>query len=310
MRLSKPAAWPSRKVLHLARPHRIIVNALNVAFENKSLQNRREKYRELLVDLYELNKAVQVRGEERLLLGSVEPAPENGGNLFIGSIDRFTDIDAFAWYNRQRRRPASRKEREAIEIPPSMRANYKQFPILFDIASHRLVFLSKDGKLHLSARQVRLLISTLVERASVKAEYGNISVNIEQRPTAIENILSYDHIRKLSITLTRPNDTLGVLKAQFLNDLDHMRAGRADVIITADSSNRLKPNKDLRNLARSAASDGEVKARVLENGRTREVSSTDFPVEVSAQYSAKNEQISAFIRAAKRLLRMVARTLA
>jgi Domain of unknown function (DUF4747) len=288
-----------------ARDRRLRVNALNIAIQSRERQNR-DSYRELFTALVNLNIGVRYQGDRRLLLSSVWE-DETDHDRLIGILDRFTDIDAFNWYNREHRRAATREERANINVPDEMRANYRGFYILFDLRVHLMTFAAYEASAALSARNVAYVFDQLVQHPSIVERFGSVTVSIQQEPAALERILDAPNLRYLSIEIYRPNANLGRLDRDWEDQMDAMRAKKLRHELTADDRDGLRPNREVREAADLALSNGVVEGRVVENGLAETISTQDYPVAETIIYNPDEESpLRAFLRASAHLLHRLA----
>lgn len=288
-----------------ARNRRLRVNALNIAIQDGELQHR-ASYRELFTSLVELNIGVRYQGDRRLLLASAWE-DETDHDRLIGILDRFTDIEAFNWYNREQRRAATREEREDINVPEQMRANYRGFYVLFDLRLHLMTFTAYEASASLSARNVAYVFQQLVQHPSIVQRFGSVTVSIQQEPAALERILDAPNLRYLSIEIYRPNANLGRLDRDWQDQMDAMRAKKLREELTADDRDGLRPSREIRDAAEVALSNGVVEGRVVENGLAETISTEDYPVAQTVVYNPDEESpLRAFIRASAHLVHRLA----
>jgi hypothetical protein len=270
----------------MARDASVTVNAINLAFEAPARRNKVESYRELIESLYGLDIQPRVHGETHMTISFVANYQERKDTMY-GYLARFTNIDEYRWFNAEQRRAATPEERANILVPPQMRANYTELPFLFDLKLHRVVFVVRAGQHALSIGNVASMFTQLTNARGIREEYGKIAVSVEQAPEAVSEMLRDPTLRELEILIRRPNDTFGDLEEHVMKDLEGVSAAEAEVIVRADDSHRLRPNAQIRRLARVAGSNGYVKAKVIRQGRLRQVSSENYPIAATQVYSPK-----------------------
>lgn len=275
---------------------------MNIAFARKDLRDNAAKYRELIEDLYRLKIQPAVYGDTRLGMSYIANSTDIAGAKY-GWLVRFVDIDHFRWFNSDERRAATPEERAQIRVPKNMRANAREFPFIFEPKTHHLVFGAKYEGPPLSVKQVKALFEKLVSTASIRKEYGLISISIIQEPGRIKALLDNPTLRRLSIRVLRPNDTVGALTRRVIRDLDRMAVSESILTLKADESMQIRPSQDVRDLAEVAAENGEVTGVVLVQNRVKEVSSENYPLSRTVTYSERDtSSFKAFIRVALDLL--------
>lgn len=287
----------------MARYRSLRVAALNVAFADERKHDP-TWYIRLFRALYNLGQPVRVQGDRRVTIGSLI---EEGRYTFVGVLDRYTEIEAGRWYNRNKRRRATKEEMGRIVVPSDMAANFQDFYYLFDAEAHIFAFLSAESGRKLSVHQAHKLLSVLADERAVRREFGTVAISIEQEPSSIERILNAEHLRYLSIMVNRPN-SFGVFDRRFKDKLADMRAAKQRYELWADDSGSLAPPRELRDAAKVATSNGLVEGKIYENGAVHELSTEDSPVLQMERYDPKKTSaVLAFKNAASALINRLKR---
>lgn len=288
----------------MGRMRTLTTGALNVVIQAGEHHNP-NSYEKLFYELFDLNTPLKLRGEEYLVVGGLQPAPDGAG--LIGVLDRFVSIESFNWYNSKKRRPASADEMRRIRIPNALEANHREYPFYFDLGTHRLVFLASDVGLRLNPLQVQAFVSALSSDIRIVRTFGSVSVTVEQEIEGLSRILDAPRLRQISITINRPNaDSLAAFDATFMRQLEEQRAARLLLELRADTEDSLAPNNYARKLAALATSNGSVDAKIIDDGIVKSVSSRDYPLLERVSYStSRTDQMSAFLSAARQMIRRI-----
>jgi hypothetical protein len=248
---------------------------------------------------------VPLRGERHMAIGSLDE-DEADNSIQRGVLYGITSIDELAWFNVAKHRPASEAERNRISVPADMAANYREYDYEFHSKLHRLVFLTREGKLRVSAMQVRYVFERLCKERQIVERFGDVSVSIEQEPEKLAAILDADDLRALSILVRRPNAGLGGFDEDFEARLVKIGASQAQADYKAATGDRLKPDAPIRQAAKVALSDGVVTATIRADGVTEEVSTENFPIVETVTYNpAKENRLLALRRAAEKIINRI-----
>lgn len=263
---SKPPKQGRGKLIRLA--------ALNIAMHSPHSPQR---YVELMQDAYALGAKVDFGELHTLMLGQLDaPDPENPLEPLAGEIYRFLQIDASdPWFNTLTNRPAEDEDVSQIQIPEHLLPRLQRIPFVLFPQSHRLIFVNKMGKVALYPQTQTTLgvataakfFGTLFGHPDLLAKYQQINVTQIPRSEGVEAILSAPGIQRLTIYLTRPNPDDGEDASERLMErLESQNAGSYKSEMLAASEEGLKPDEDTKDIAREAAENGWVKAKVLDGG--------------------------------------------
>lgn len=285
----------------MARKASLYVSALNIALSDGQ-RHKPQQYVDLFKALFKLQLPVNIQGDRYLTVGSMY---EENEDIITGVLDRYTEIEAEAWYNRAQRRRATREEMGRIIVPDDMAANLQDFFYLFDARKHRLIFLSSQGNKRLTAGQAQKFIMELTSQKKILRGFGSVAVSVEQAPESLERILKADQLRYLSITINRPN-SFGVADRDFERRLERLRASRERSELWADDSGGLSVDSPTKKAAQAALSNGHVEAKLYEDGVINPVSTEDMPIRERQEFDAKKvSPVAAFRKAAATLLQRI-----
>jgi hypothetical protein len=266
-----------------------------------------EAYLELIRDVAAMGHAVPVRGEQHLEMDAIVRLSEKG-DLALGALHRFTDVDAMNWFNREKHRRASEVERHAIIVPANMSANYREIPYAFSLKSHTFVFLTKGTRNLTSATQVQSYFTRAFAYPEIHMKWGSVVASVEQDEQQLDKILDSENIKLLRITVNRPNESFRKYDDILYARLRSMGAKSETDEFHADDEVRLKPDDEIRQKARAAISNGQVDAKVLVDGVVESLSTADRPLSERETYNTKTESLyRGFLRAVNKILARISR---
>ena len=284
------------------RSRQLKVSAINLAFVDAASRNKPRAYCDLLRAIFESRTFVPLRGDRHMAIGSLYE-DENDESILRGVLYGVTSIDELAWFNLNEHRPASEAERNRISVPEDMAANYREYDYEFRSKLHRLVFLTREGSLRVSAVQTRYVFERLCKQPPIVDRFGDVSVSIEQEPEKLAAILDAGDLRALSILVRRPNSGLGGFDADFEKRLEKLGASQVQAEYKAATGDRLRPDDPIRRAAKVALSDGVVTATIRKDGITQDVSTESFPVVETVTYNPdKESRLLALRRAVEKIM--------
>lgn len=285
------------------RARQLKVSALNIAFVDSTSHNKPTAYENLLRAIFGTHEFIPLRGERAMAIGSLQRDPRDT-SVLRGALYGITMLDRMAWFSTTHHRPASDAEVSSIQVPEGMEANFREYDYEFHTKSHRLVFLTREGGLHLSALQARYVFQQLCMLPQITSKFGEVQVSIEQEPEQLERILDASDLRALMILVRRPNAGLAGFDVDFAKKLERVGAAQVQVQYKAAIGERLIPDGPMRTAAHVALSDGVVTATVRHEGITEELSTEDYPIVQTVTYKASIESRAlALRRAAETILK-------
>ncbi|MBE0672640.1 MAG: DUF4747 family protein, partial [Anaerolineales bacterium] len=133
---------------------------------------------------------------------------------------------------------------------------------------------------------VKKIFDNMFKTKMIKGMFEEINVVVFPSQEPIERILSLPYLKRLEISLLRPNDDdLESDEAKILKKLEMEHAKRKDVILTAIPRDGIVPNNETKILARVASHNGFVKANGYNEKDERVfISTKDHPWEFTVQF--------------------------
>jgi len=286
----------------MARLKSIKLSALNITLH----PHKPADYVDLWGRLFDLRKYVDIGRDQAAMIGALEPAiPDEPLAGYVGLIYRFTVIDVNkGWFDLESGEEADQATvRKEIRIPPNLRPNLSTFMYRFFPRSHRLVVEHKNALGEtLSPKSVEKMLDHLTADARIQDRFKSIDVTMEQSKEVIEDIITGRVLKRLTITVKRPNpdddsddDEKIVLGEMIREDV------RTKVVdLQSMPGKGIKPSERTKSFVRVAASNGKVEATTeTTDGKRVPVSSREHPRVEPVYYNPnKQDHGSAFLNAA------------
>lgn len=260
------------------------ISAINIVVSNRNLQGR-ENYARLWKQTFELRSNVRVRGDTRGMIGSL--SMRNSPDTLWGDLFKFSALDPDApWLNLDTGQAAADETMKQIQIPPQLRPNLRIVPYYFFPNVHSLVFASRlDAANTFAPRLVATLLMRLFDTPIIKSRFGPIEVTVEPDPRSLDNIFNLSRLKRLEITIKRPN-ALGNAERRLFKRMYEVGADRIEQVYVAKSPQGLQPDDEIKEIAQIAASNGSVTARGEDlSGEIVERSTKDQPLEEKIDYN-------------------------
>jgi Domain of unknown function (DUF4747) len=293
----------------MARKKKVEVAACNVRIH----PHPPGAYGQLLRDAFTLRRAVRVRGDTYMILGSLDTRGDVDQDVLQGALIKFTQIDVDApWFNLETFTEADEDQLTAVHIPENLRPNMVSMYFALFISQHLFVFEHySEGKV-LSARQVTVFLSRLLQDERLQGRYGTSDVSAVADREGVAEVLNIYALRSLVMTIMRPNsDTLAGLTRDIQARLQRQNARQLQQRYDVVPGQALSPDEETRELADVAAQNGEVVASGRdEDGIVQTRSTKDHPAIEAERFDPDvTSARAAFLNAARRLARRIAERL-
>ncbi|UOV01634.1 DUF4747 family protein [Pseudoxanthomonas mexicana] len=251
-----------------------------------------DRYQRLIQRVKRRNKAGRIRGDRFGVIGTlgVPDDPKAPGAYLQGTITTFTQIDVDGdWVNVSTGEKAEEDERKQINIPAHLRPNPAYHHFRFYLKEHILIFEIGNSSRRLTPVNSGKLFERLFSAASIVKDFGEVAVTVWPDKNAINSILNDKGLRSLHLVIYAPNpDDAKDAEARFTKRLEAMGARSIEQKVQAKKDVNFKPDAELIEAARVAATNGSVDALIRQGHRTRKVSTIDTPLIYSHEWYTEN----------------------
>jgi hypothetical protein len=292
----------------MVRLSKLAVSGLNVRIVDPDLRD----YVGLFGAIMRTRRSAQVRGTDHLLMTSFGPiASATGAIRFGGAIGKYTDIPEDSdWLDTQSLTVADDDKMDSIIIPDTLKPNYQAFLFALFPEDHIIAFESYSLSKSLSAKSVEKWLKLVTAQPAITSQFGRIEVNVVPDYDILETIISSETLRQINILIEMPNPDDYNLDV-FQNAEERLRSLNAkteELTYTAQLSEFLTLDDKTKELAKVAAENGQVKARVKNGNVITPLSTTSHPLEVTDAYDRDVVATEAFFRSlAVRMLSLIRR---
>lgn len=268
----------------MAHTKKIVVGAINI----KTHPHTPEKYSEMMMSAYEMNRILKLRGMDYGMIGSMHPFnKDNHADGFWGTVYRFINIDPEEqWLDLTKRKPVIQEEDAKPIVPDHLKPHLRQASFVFLPRGHRLFF--DVGRI--SHGLMELLLLGLFTDHRIQKKYGQVDVHIEKSEEAIDAILSIPQKSELMIYITKPNpDDLSQDRQEVLDRLLNQNARSLEERLKGPREPGIVPDAQTRILMDVAQSNGRVEATGYD-GKRRITRSTERHPLTEVDYYDQDQQ--------------------
>jgi Domain of unknown function (DUF4747) len=279
----------------MARKQKISAGCVNIRIHD---QNRRD-YSKLYRWILNRSSPQKVHGNTGIYISSDLAGFELGDAFGQGILSKFVDFDQYdKWANLNQRRAATQIEREQVTIPEGIRPGLKSFPFAFEFSSHLFFVQNYDSGNTLSLPSVKKYFDSVFSMQHFLNEFGAISVTILQSEAALDDIFGMDVLKELSIFIEMPNhDVWGLDNEEEVEQaLTEEGASSFEARFKAGKGGSLTPSDRTRIHARVALNNGYVSAKGKQEGVSKTISTTKYPLIEAVKVDPERANPAQFFR--------------
>lgn len=238
-------------------------------------------------------------------LGSLSQV-SNASALMHGRVFFYKSINVHEpWLDIEQEDEADDSDLDLIkEEAKHLKPEFKRMQFVFDAKKHKLYFerFNEKGD-SFSPLTVNRLFDSMLNHDELLGRFGDVDVTTVPQEDALRKIFRIPSLRKLTISLTRPNpDDLHDHEQAVMDKLYNQNLSREQRILTkARGAETIEPDDDTKILAEIAKNNGYVQGDGRDNaGQAVKESTKEHPKEESEYYTEPSQsRLGAFINYVK-----------
>jgi hypothetical protein len=274
----------------------IPIGVLNLAMH---APHSEERYSELIEALFATKHSVTTRGASKMMIGRLYSGSgvTDDSDLVSGEIYTFFNLDArLPWLNTDRSEEALEDEVKEVFIPENLKPHFSKFAFVFILSTHRMYIQLRSGRRSLGIQAAATGIARLLAMPDLE-DYAPVDVTVEPSKDVVDRIFEMPFLRKLHIELLRPNPDDGHRdERRLLARLESASASKMSEDWVSERESSLRPDEEIKTLARIAASNGFVEAsgKDLNNAPTS-ISTRESPLIEKVLFNPRESSLIAFM---------------
>ncbi|HCZ9035170.1 DUF4747 family protein [Vibrio sp. 1069] len=239
------------------------LGAISIVTHPHSPQN----YLKLLKQAEKLDRPFNMRGDtwanisfiRKLEKDQKEPGPVAGEFVKYTEIDRNSE-----WYSIASKDVATEDELKKIkELPEHLKPNMSRFSFIFYPKSHTLVFEQQYDNKTFSSNYAQKVLSNLLNTPELFDKYGKVHVHIIPETNKVNEILNDKSISYFAMVINRPNpDDVKSAESKFKKRLARLNVEKQETILTPPKGEVIELDEEEKTIAKVAAKNGYVEAKV------------------------------------------------
>jgi len=245
-------------------------------------QHNAEEYAKFWSAIWKLRKSV-THASNALMIGE----SKRDGDIIVGNFYRFLEVNKDdPWFDIHKHKKADESDVEKVHIPISLKPNLVEIPYVFHLNTHKLYFVSHEHDVGVAPAMVKRLLVKLTMYESVKSNFGNIDLTVLSDRGKVAEMLRWPVIRRLSITLERPNPIEEDDDETVFERLTRRRLkSETHIYQKATGEQTIVVDDEMRKQVDQAADNGTVTVSGKNiKGEQRKAISKDFPLTIKATY--------------------------
>lgn len=230
-------------------------------------------YEQLLKDVYNQKKTVNVISDRNIILRSLREQNFNGDKLLFGKISRFTKLDSNDWLN------ILSMEAETFDIPDYLFPNLSGTDYFFFPSKHRFFLRVKQGTVSITNCE-RFLVHSLNEISERDEE---VVVEVEKDSDVFDEIWEAQQIKSIYVNVNYSNNDNNDDSERFMDEsLKRMNAGSYEMTIKSDHTQSINLNEPIvEGSLMLSQKNGRAKVNLVDkHGVKRVIETSDHPEKI------------------------------
>jgi hypothetical protein len=210
---------------------------------------------------------------------------------YAGVIGKFVDIPSDSdWLDTNTLKSADDEQMNAIKIPINLKPNFESFRFALFPRDHVVAFEVYSDIRSISARFVHKWLTHICAHPAISEKFGEINIDLIPNYDLLEKILESEDLKFISMDIRMPNpDELDHKKYEEIADkLAALNAEEETLRYRARTGQSLALDDDTKAIAKVAAENGKVEAKLQENGLIVPVSTDKHPLEMRETYDPED----------------------
>jgi len=260
--------------------------------------DRTRNYSDLIADIANSKKSVQVYGSSHLAINYYDPKQN------IGILSKFDEIESDGdWFNIETFDKADSNDLLENFVSDKLRPNHHRFFFTLDEKLHVIAFSTYGGSKPLSVNAVEKYFRSALRWEAISEKFGRVEADIVKDHTGVRRLLELPNIREVSITIRPPNsDDVGPQLAAIMESrLHRQRAKEYTETWIAAPKESLDLDLETKAIGELAADNGEVNVKNVEDGLVVAYTSKNMVLKEQAKFKDASE-LSMFRSLASKLL--------
>ena len=264
----------------MAREIKVSAAVLNIRIHPHSA----ELYVRLFRTVYSLRAPAQVHGDR---FGLISTANFSKDGIVSGVITTFTRFDTDGtWFDVDSLEEASDEKVAEVSIPSGLFPKSATYFFHFDARSHKIYVETYSRGKTMTPPSILRLLRGLFGQAAIVKEFGQPSISIVQTNTGLEAMFAIDRIKKIEITLEKPNPD--VFSDDFEEEIERHLAEthtqKMTVTYEAVPGESIVATPAIRRIGKVALENGDVTVVGRDNGVAVTKSTEKYPELLQDKY--------------------------
>ena len=267
----------------MGRERKIKVGGLNIRVHTQHIAS---EYVDLWTMLHRMRRP-KIRGNNATMIGDLRKLNAQPDSPLYGYLYRFVDINPEdPWFDIEEHKKADAEDVAEVNIPAKLKPNLREYPYIFNVAKHRLYFKTGGHGGGVSPGVVHSLIEELVSSARVKKRFNDVDVTTITQKGAIEALLQWPEIRRIDVTLQRPNPSDFDDEKSFYERLNRRGLEKElNSFIKAKGVASITPDAEMKKMFGIAADNGIYRqVGINAQGELKSASSQEYPMQEIENY--------------------------
>lgn len=277
---------------------RMTLSAINIAIHPHPTPEVYERvFKRAAIYMKDRSQAIHIRGDQYATITYPLRVKSRvgGADAFAGDVLKFTEIRLDGdWLDLSTLEPKSPDDiKDSISIPEELRPNLHRFIYAIFPDTHKIFFQTEVGNSKTSPATILKFFEKLFDIEEIKDNAKKINLTLIPEKNKVDEILSIYELKKLKITLTKPNpDELDDLDLEFEKHLEQENADQYIQEYSSKKEEKLTPSDRTKAVAKLASINGEVWGKGKDReGKVITETTKAHNLEKKFRYSEKDNEL-------------------
>lgn len=264
----------------MAREIKVSAAVMNIRIHPHSA----DLYVKLFRKVYSLRAPAQVHGDR---FGLISTANFSKEGIVSGVITTFTRFDTDGtWFDVDSLEEASNEKLAEVSIPSGLFPNSATYFFHFDAQSHKMYVETYSRGKTMTPPSILRLLRGLFGQEPIVEEFGQPSISIVQTRAGLEAMFSIDRIKKIEITLEKPNSDVFAddFEEEIEKHLAETNTQKMTVTYDAVPGESIVATKEIRRIGEVALENGDITVIGRDKGVAVKKSTEEFPKLLQGKY--------------------------
>lgn len=256
-------------------------------------------YKQWIDTIFRRRVTAKVHGDRHGIISTINRSLIDD-NIIMGAITTYIQLEnSGTWFNSDELEEATEEQISAIYIPDNLHPNAYVFYFYFDLRTHQLSIQSYSNGRTFTPKSMQKLFQGFAADLRIMRAFGEAQISIVQDRASLEKLFSLERIKKVRITINRPNSDIfdDDFEKNIEEHLIRTHSKRLTFEYEALPGDSFEKTKEVETISKTALDNGVIEVIGRDEKGATTLRSDDFPQIEHDQYDPDStSEFAAFQR--------------